>query len=71
MTPFAYSASVGSVHIITAADNDLGPTLVISPEDLSTLLQVTLVAVEQNGDPERMAAARAVCAEFGARSADP
>lgn len=57
MTPFTYCARGGSVVITTSADGDLGPVLTVGPEDLLTLLQVTLVAIEHGGG-ERAGAAR-------------
>lgn len=61
LAPVAYTYRDGAVIVRTKLDGMPGPDLVIGPDNTLTLLQVTLAAIECEGDPEKIEAARGMC----------
>lgn len=59
---FSIGQRDGRVIVSTRDGSDLGPEVVVEREDTPTLLQVTMAAIEYEGDTEKIEAMRAVCA---------
>lgn len=57
----AYTYQDGAVIVRTKLDGMPGPDLAIGPDNTLTLLQVTLAAIEREGDPAKIEAARGMC----------